>query len=576
MIAPFLKSQLEPVAQRQRRWRLQSQLAICWGAAALLGFLLVLVQRAAGASVPGLILLLGVATTIASAVIWKRTQKWEPDYRQIARRIEHEHPELHALLLTAVEQTPDLATGEFNYLQQRVIDEAVSQNKQHQWIETVSRRRLLAMEWVQLFALIALVFALYGLRSPGRRGAAGGAAALAEKDQKITVTPGDTSVERGSALVVLARFTGPLPSSAELIIESGPGNSRRIPLVKNLDDPVFGGSLAEVTNHLSYHIEYAGKQTRDFKVTVFEHPRLERADAKIHFPEYTGIAEKEIKDTHRVSAVEGSKLDLALQLNKPVATAKLIAKDQSVIPLDVETNQPAASLKGFALDASQTYVLQLVDAEGRTNKVPAQFVFEAMKNRAPELKLSAPRGDQRVSPIEEVSFQGEAWDDFGLRSYGLAYTMSGQEPKFIELGQTTTANEKRSFTYLLKLEDLSLQADQLLSYFLWADDVGPDGKLRRTASDMYFCEIRPFEEIFREGQSQDGHDQEKQQGGGAGKGNEALKLAELQKQITIATWNLQRHLAPAARPPTLTAKPAPKPPSTPRVLPSPKRSSAND
>jgi len=553
MIAPFLKSQLEPVAQRQRRWRLQSQLAICWGAAALLGFLLVFVQRAAGASVPGLILLLGAATAVASALIWKRTKKWEPDFRQIARRIEQEHPELHALLLTAVEQTPDAATGEFNYLQQRVIDEAVSQNKQHQWIETVSRARLLAMEWVQLFALVALVFALYELRSPDRRGASG-TAALAEKDQKISVTPGDTSVERGSALVVLARFTGPLPSSAELIIESGPGNSRRIPLVKNLDDPVFGGSLAEVTNHLTYHIEYAGKQTRDFKVTVFEHPRLERADAKIHFPEYTGIAEKEIKDTHRVSAVEGSKLDLALQLNKPVVTAKLIAKDQTVIPLAVETNQPAASLKGFALDASQTYVLQLVDAEGRTNKVPAQFVFEAMKNRAPELKLSAPRGDQRVSPIEEVSFQGEAWDDFGLRSYGLAYTVAGQEPKFIELGQTTAANEKRSFNYLLKLEDLSLQADQLLSYFLWADDVGPDGNVRRTASDMYFCEIRPFEEIFREGQSQDGQDQEKQPGAGAGKGNEALKLAELQKQITIATWNLQRHLAPATRPPIVAPK----------------------
>src|SRR5258707_9742268 len=46
--------------------------------------------------------------------------------------------------------------------------------------------------------------------------------------------------------------------------------------------------------------------SRDYKVKVFEHPMLERADAKIHFPDYTGIADKEIKDTHRISAVEGS------------------------------------------------------------------------------------------------------------------------------------------------------------------------------------------------------------------------------------------------------------------------------
>src|SRR5207248_7360732 len=141
---------------------------------------------------------------------------------------------------------------------------------------------------------------------------------------------------------------------------------RRIPLVKNLDDPVFGGSLPEVTTDLSYHIDYAGQQTRDFKVTVFEHPRLERADAKVHFPEYTGLAEKEIKDTHRVSAVEGSQLDLSLQLNKPVTTARLVARDNSIVPLLIETNKAAVTLKDFSIDSSKTYALQLVDAEGRT------------------------------------------------------------------------------------------------------------------------------------------------------------------------------------------------------------------
>src|SRR5204863_9638758 len=72
----------------------------------------------------------------------------------------------------------------------------------------------------------------------------------------------------------------------------------------------------------------------------------------------------------------------------------------------------------------------------------------------------------------------------------------------------------------------------------WADDIGPDGNVRRTSSDMYFAEVRPFEEIFREGQSQDAESQQRSQESGGG--NEALKLAELQKQIVSATWNLQR------------------------------------
>src|SRR5438105_1199990 len=453
MIEPLLKSQLEPVAQRQRRWRLQWQLALCWGLAAALGFVFIVSQRLAHAPFPALTPLLGIATLIASILIWQRAQKWQPDFRRIARRIEEDHPNLHALLLTAVEQQPD-ETGKFNYLQERVIQDALNENQRHQWIETVSRRRLLALEWIQFFALVALVLALLGLRTSASKTARAAAAAAS---QGITVTPGDTTVERGSSLVVLARFAGPLPSGADMVLTTGSGASRTIALIKNLDDPVFGGSIPEVTNDFSYHIEYAAQQTRDFKVTVFEHPRLERADAKIHFPDYTGLAEKEIKDTHRISAVEGSKLELSMQLNKPVAKASLVAKDQTIVPLLTESNKPTVSLKDFSIDSSKTYALQLVDAEGRTNKVPAQFILEVLKNRAPELKLAAPRGDQRVSPLEELAFQGETWDDFGISAYGVAYTVAGQETKFIELGQTTKASEKRPFNYLLKVEDLSMK-----------------------------------------------------------------------------------------------------------------------
>ncbi|PYM11510.1 MAG: hypothetical protein DME18_13805, partial [Verrucomicrobia bacterium] len=81
---------------------------------------------------------------------------------------------------------------------------------------------------------------------------------------------------------------------------------------------------------------------------------------------------------------------------------------------------------------------------------------------------------------------------------------------------------------------------QLLTYYVWADDIGPDARLRRTSSDMFFAEVRPFDEIFREGESMEGGGGGGQQGGG-----QAQKLAELQKQIINATWKLQRGKAAA-------------------------------
>jgi len=87
-------------------------------------------------------------------------------------------------------------------------------------------------------------------------------------------------------------------------------------LVKSLADPVFGGSVPEVGGDLSYRIEYAGERSRDFKVKVFEFPRLVKADAELTFPAYTAQSPRRIEDTRRVSAVEGTSLALTLQLNQ--------------------------------------------------------------------------------------------------------------------------------------------------------------------------------------------------------------------------------------------------------------------
>src|SRR5437899_4373899 len=160
-----------------------------------------------------------------------------------------------------------------------------------------------------------------------------------------------------------------------------------------------------------------------------------------------------------------------------------------------------------------------------------------IKHRATDIKIASLRGDQRVTPIQEIGFQGEVFDDFCLKGYGITYNIPGKEAKSIKLGESTGPGEKRTFNHLLPLESESLQADQLVSWFTWAEDVGPDGKIRRTSSDMYFAEVRPFEEIFREGQSPSGGNQsEKEQQ----QGSQSAKLAAWQKEIINATWKLQR------------------------------------
>ena len=536
MMDRLLQKHLEPIARDYHYWHLWRAWARCWAAMAIVGIGLILLHRFTGWWAAWVYPLFIAATVGWAAWLHLQWRRNKPDHRAIARQIEVENPKLHSLLLTAVEQRPFSAAGGLNYLQQRVINEALDHNRNRPWGTRIFERTFFA-QCAHWLALVVFVGVLLGLRiaTPAGR------AHFLARGEGVSVTPGDTAIERGSGLVVLARFDGKLPTEASLVIKAVNENERRVPLAKNLDDPVFGGSVPEVNSGLNYRVEYGGQRTREFTVTVFEYPKLERADAKLTFPEYTGLPEKTIADTRRVSAVEGSLLDFTFFLNKPVATAKLMAKDKTAVSLAADTNHPTIYHLGFAIEQNRQYELELVDDAGRTNKIPPQFVIEALKNRAPELKFAFPRGDQRISALEEIAFQAEASDDFGLKEYGIAYAMAGRETKFVSLGTNSGPHEKRTFNHLLPLEALSAQPDQLLTYFLWADDTGPDGKLRRTSGDMYFAEIRPFDEIFREGPSMAGG---QQQGGQQG-GGQMQKLAQLQKQIINATWTLQRGKTPA-------------------------------
>lgn len=528
-----LNERLRQVDKRERGLQFWCKLGAAWAVAGLLGLAVSLLERRTGWSSSYALPVIALIGLVSAAVLVLRRGPTAPDWRAVAARVETRFPELDGRLLTAVQQHPK--NGESTYLQERLLAEVLAHGRYNDWAEALPLARLRIAQTAHLLALLLFVGALLGLRVTHKQ-------VLVTHELGaglVEVSPGDTNLESGTPLIVMARFAGPLPANVDLVVNSDGGISRRVALARSLADPVFGGSAPEVRTNLVYHLEYGGKRTRDFLVGVFEYPRLERADATITFPEYTAQPPKRIDNTRRVSAVEGSLLDLALQLNKPVTSARLVPRDKRgpELVLEPAPQHAAASLSHLALQTNTTYRLELRDAEGRTNKVPADFVFNVLPNRRPEIHLATPRGDLRPSPLEEVSFSGTVWDDFGVKAYGIGYAMVGQPPQTIQLGTAVPGQEKRTFQHVLRLEEMGVEPDQLVSWFVWADDVGPDGQVRRTMGDLYFAEVRPFEEVFREGQGMDGQDSG---GGGGGGESPSGKLADLEKQIISATWNLQR------------------------------------
>jgi hypothetical protein len=536
---PRLQNQLGELESGLRQARLWRRLTCCWLAAAALYIILLVIHAATGWTSRLIWTLPLLAGALAAVIVWLREQNRPANFAALVALLERDHPELRHLLSTATEQQPDPDSGDFHFLQRRLINEIITHPRQHAWGASI-QQKLSSAIILQTAALIAflLLLLISGVFTSGRR------ASRTWLKAEVTVSPGNTKVERGTGLVISARFGGKPPPEATLMLISASGKTKRLPLERHLADPVFGASLLEVTEDGLYHVEYGNEKTADYKITVFDYPALTRANASLQFPSYTGLTNKTIPDTLRVSAVEGTHLTYTLELNKPVTHARLIGKGGvASLPLTVQTNA-LAMLNNLALTNSGRYSLELVDADGLTNKSSADFSIQVLTNHRPELKLAFPHGDQRVSRLEELQLQAETVDDFGVLKYGVGFGIAGQDPKFVELGGSTHANEKRQFNQLISMEKLGVDVDQLVSYFAWADDYGPDGEVRRTFSDMFFAEVRPFEEIYRQDQSGGGEESGQQQSGG----NQNTKLAELQKQIVIATWKLQRDkLSPAKK-----------------------------
>ncbi len=566
MIQDRLWLEVERVADRYHRLRFWRVLAVGW----IISAVIVLVLSAVGVVTsrdPSVFLpvLASVATVLVVLCAWA-VHASKPGPEWVARQIETEFPDLGSCLLAAIEQQPALADGRFGFLQESVIRQALVHAACHPWTQVVPTRRLawaVAMQSATLaLFVLALTNAPVGVAHALIASSPEGAQPVANASEfSVEVEPGTTEIEKGTSLLVLARITGQVPADATLVMQLAAGEPTQLEMTRSLEDPVFGGRMPSVRESFDYRVELGGQTTPTFHITVFEYPRLERADARLVYPSYTGLDERVVQDVRTISVVEGTQVTLICKLNKPVKSARFVERSP-VAPrqesrtsadavrekdVDGESGIRLAERNGYyettiTATKSRRLKLELIDEADRRNVEQADVSINVVANQPPTLKLVQPAKDMEVSPLEELDVKATAWDDFGVKRMGLSFALAGKTAIDVVLGENAAAKQKHELANAIKFEELEAQPDQLLSYFFWAEDFGPDGNLRRTSSDMYFAEVRHFEEIFRQGQQPPGgqQQQKQQQQQNSPAGQQAQQLAQSQKEIINATWKLIR------------------------------------
>ncbi|MDG2123601.1 MAG: hypothetical protein P8J87_07890 [Verrucomicrobiales bacterium] len=540
---------MEPILERERTARRRLVVGIGVLVMAVIGFALWKAEVRSTLVFVALPFFSGALYLVAR--VW--ASDWVPDLRVLARRIEEENPELNSLLITAVEQE---GGGEIGYLQERVVIEAVQEALARDWSGSVSKTQARFSRVLEISGAVALlvVWALFfpkfgpdgGLTGAGAREAEEAVEEELVEPGEVSVEPGDVEVERGSRLVVRARFAeDEFPGEASLVVAKHDGTEERVAMNMALGDPVFTAVLDSVEEDMDYRVEFGELASDEFEIDTYVLPTLERSDVVVVQPDWVGGGEKSRKDTLRASVSEGGEVTFTFHLNKVVEEALLVPVAEKG---KKQAEGEAIVLGGGAIveapmvpEESGKWRLTLVDEDGRENRDKPLVSVVVKRNLPPKIELAFPKGDVDATPVQEVPLEASFWDDYGVVSAGMKYRFKGEESDVVFETVAFEADKKNAASTLLELERLGAKPNDLVTYHFYAEDETTKGEKRRVESDMFFVEVRHFEEIFREGAAGESGQQQQQQEQQQGEqGGVAGQLLEAQKDVINATWKVRR------------------------------------
>ena len=349
----------------------------------------------------------------------------------------------------------------------------------------------------------------------------------------IDVATGNARVAAGRPIRIAAKLQGrgaDLLSLTPALVVTANGQQRSVPMSASADG--FSYTIESVDRSFEYRVVAGGSSSRAYSVTALFPPRVKSIDLAYEYPAFTGLKPREEKNGGDIYAPEGTRVRLLVHADKPLASGELAMSESK--PVALQASGPSASAEIVLADDS-AYRVRLSDADGLGSLGDVEYFIRVMDDRPPTVQVVRPTGDQGITPLQEVAIEARADDDYGISGLDLVYAVGGRPAKTIPFTRQAGTDVARIGTHVLAVEDLKVQPGDVITYYARARDVARGKRSTEARSDMFFLEVKPFNEEFVSAQSQ-------AMGGGA-PATQIDTLIAAQKEIISATWNLERRSA---------------------------------
>ena len=459
---------------------------------------------------------------------------------RVALYVEEHDPKLQAALLSAVawdperveRERPDLSPA----LAGRLLEEVIDRCETIDYGRAVEGRSL--QRFSGAFAGVAFVGMMAVLLSPAFIRQAAPFLLIpwdfgaGETPYRVSATPGDAQLARGSDQMVGAQLLGFDSEAVEISVRRGAqGVWERAPMSLAADDAGYSYMLLDVVEASDYFVEASGVRSPVYRLDVVDVPYVERIDLEYHFPAYTGLSSRNIEDGGDIAALAGTEVRLSITptVDVPAGRIKLEASE----PSDLERYESGLLVGALTVAAEGFYRIELEMPDGTIQAASPDYRIEVLSDQPPAVRFLEPGRDARVSAIEEVFTEVQAEDDFGIARVDLVYSVNGGPDQELALHSGPRAKRFLSVGHTFFLEEEELEPGDFISYFARARDNGSPRPLT-TTTDIFFMEIRPFGKIYR---------QAGQMSGGGGGGGAGSTLSHQQRQIVAATFRLVRDVS---------------------------------
>ena len=240
---------------------------------------------------------------------------------------------------------------------------------------------------------------------------------------QIEIEDGDRIVKEGEGLRLVAKLSGEVPDSANIILRTGKGRPRERTLAVTAG--VCEYEAETVFRSFDFSISAGDARSEWQTVRVISAPRIERAEVTLEFPDYTQ-RQRETVEALTLTVPEGTTIEWKLSLDRAVEVAEFRPAEGEAQPLEVSADGRSVTMRQAAAE-SRAYSFGWVDREHGFAFSSPRHYLQVAPDRAPSVDLTSPDGNLYATLNRQLDFAFRGRDDHGIGEAAIAYRINKTE-----------------------------------------------------------------------------------------------------------------------------------------------------